>query len=383
MSKLFGEKTLLPAFSVLYDGVAFSRSDCGGKEAQLRTLLDAPDSAFLGLSPRGLGKFTADAPTPIIQQGLDKYLVWQQTSLPALLAKFKPNVFLAPYNTAPLWVPSCTKLITVVHDLILIEGARESSIKQRLIDIYRAGLCHSAIKRSALVLTVSNFTANRIMQRYPQVTPYVINCTVRPSWYVRSNMVSTQLRKPYILIVTTTSRVHKNAIRAIAAFARYRSIDSSSKIQIRMVGVSRERTTVAALAKRFGLPVDSVIIEPFLCEADLQTLYRNATCVIVPSLMEGFGIPVLEAMASGTPVVCSSTGSLPEVGGDAPLYFDPTNVDDMAHTLFLVCTNASLRMRLSNRGVVRAETFHPDRVRSQVREFWHNLPELYKSWVTR
>jgi glycosyltransferase involved in cell wall biosynthesis len=132
--------------------------------------------------------------------------------------------------------------------------------------------------------------------------------------------------------------------------------------------------------KRFDLPAKSIVIEPFLSETDLQQLYRNAVCVIVPSLMEGFGIPVLEAMASGTPLLCSNTWSLPEVGGDAPLYFDPTNVEEMAQALFHVCTDLELRNRLTELGLARAEAFHPDRIQTQVMEFWRELPKLHRSW---
>jgi glycosyltransferase involved in cell wall biosynthesis len=164
------------------------------------------------------------------------------------------------------------------------------------------------------------------------------------------------------------------------AFARYRALDPSSTLQLRMVGVSHEGEAVSALMKRFELPAKSIVIEPFLSEPVLQQLYRNAVCVIVPSLMEGFGIPVLEAMASGTPLLCSNTWSLPEVGGDAALYFDPTNVEEMAQALFHVCTDMELRNRLTEWGLARAEVFHPDRIHAQVMELWRELPKLHRSW---
>lgn len=371
---------------VAYDGHALVIPDGGtGKGAQLRNLLDGFGSTFVGLAPlsrtgKSVYAESGGLSVRLLQRGREKYLIWQQTSLPKMLAELKPDVFLAPYNTAPLRIPEGTKLITVVHDLILMENLPDSTLRQRMIDFYRARLLHSAINRSSLILTVSNFTANHIRQRYPQVNARVITCTVGHSWFVRGGVVPVSQRKPYILIVTNF-RAHKNAPRAMEAFARYLALGPKSTVQLRMVGVSHESGMARTLMKRFQLPADSVFIEPFLSEADLQQRYRHAACVIVPSQMEGFGIPALEAMASGTPLLCSNTWSLPEVGGDAPIYFDPTDTEQMAQALFRVCTESTLRARLSERSLARAEIFHPDRVQAQVMEFWRELPDLCRSWT--
>jgi glycosyltransferase involved in cell wall biosynthesis len=90
----------------------------------------------------------------------------------------------------------------------------------------------------------------------------------------------------------------------------------------------------------------------------LIALYRGATAFVYPSLYEGFGIPLLEAMGCGTPVVCCSRGSLPEVGGEAVAYFDPSRDGDLSRVLEDVCFNPGLRNRLSEAGIARAATFH-------------------------
>jgi glycosyltransferase involved in cell wall biosynthesis len=370
---------------VAYDAHTFISPDGGtGKGAQLRNLLNGFGSSFVGLAPVArtiapLSSQRPERPANIIQHGSGKYLIWQQTTLPRLLAEMKPDIFLAPCNTAPLRIPKVTRLISVVHDLILLENHSGNTLRRRLIDSYRAKLLRSTIKRSSLILTGSHFTASQIMERYPQVRVRVIPCTVGSSWYVRGDVIPPAQREPYILIVTNFL-AHKNAAMAMEAFARYRALDPLSTLKLRMVGVSQAHEVVDAFIKKHGLPRDSVVIEPFLSEADLQRLYRRALCVIVPSRMEGFGIPALEAMASGTPLVCSNTWSLPEVGGDAPLYFDPTGVGEMAQTLFRVCTDSTLRGLLIEKGLRRSEIFHPDRIQAQVVEFWRELPELYKSW---
>lgn len=357
---------------VAYDAKAFIEADYGtGKGAQLRTLLGDLGHLFTGLAPSG----PSHTSLPLIQRGTPRYLVWQQTTLPRLLAELKPDIFLAPYNTAPLRIPSRTKLLSVIHDLILLERFNDAPMNRRVRDAYRAVLLQHAIRRSSLILTVSEFTANELKRRYPRSNPRVIHCTVGASWFVRDRVVHPQQREPYILIVTSNV-AHKNVPRALQAFARYKALDPQSKIKCRMAGVSSSAAFFEAMAINLGIR-DSLIIEPFLSEAALQHAYRHALCVLIPSLMEGFGIPALEAMSSGTPLVSSNTWSLPEVGGSVPLYFDPTNVEEMAQCVFKICSDPTLRARLTIDGLKRAEIFHPDRIHAEVQAFWQELPELY------
>ncbi len=92
-------------------------------------------------------------------------------------------------------------------------------------------------------------------------------------------------------------------------------------------------------------------------DATLDGLYRAATAFVLPSLAEGFGLPVLEAMLRGTPVACSRTSSLPEVAGDAAEYFDPLDVDEIAATLERLLADSELRDRLRTAGLARAANF--------------------------
>jgi glycosyltransferase involved in cell wall biosynthesis len=367
---------------VAYDGYAFTCSDGGaGKGAQLRNLLDGFGSAFTGFAPETRNNARMkieEMGVRLVQRGRSNYLLWQQTHLPRLLAEMRPDIFLAPYNTAPLRIPSGTKLITVIHDLILLEDLPDRTLPQWIRDKYRAMLVRKAIRRSSLIVTVSNFTAEHITRHFSHVRSRVIPCTVSSSWFVGKNVVSPLEREGYILLVTSLA-AHKNLPRAMEAFARFRSLDPKSVVRLRIAGVSYARQAIGVLMQKLGLPSESVIIEPFLSERELQLAYEKALCVILPSLMEGFGIPALEAMASGTPLLCSSAWSLPEVGGDAPLYFDPTDVEEMAHGLLRICAGRDLRLQMSERGIVRAEAFHPDRIRIQVEDFWRELPILCES----
>jgi glycosyltransferase involved in cell wall biosynthesis len=106
---------------------------------------------------------------------------------------------------------------------------------------------------------------------------------------------------------------------------------------------------------------------------DLPALYSGADALVYPSLIEGFGLPVLEAMRCGTPVLTSSTSSLPEVGGEAALYVDPHNVDGIAAALYKLATQPSLRTDLSARGLQRAELFTWTRTAVQTLRVYEEL----------
>lgn len=99
----------------------------------------------------------------------------------------------------------------------------------------------------------------------------------------------------------------------------------------------------------------------FMPRAHVPILYRNALIYAFPSLFEGFGLPMIEAMANGTPVVSSDRTSLPEIGGDAAIYFDPQNIENMTNALYLVATQPALRCEMAHRGRERARLFTWDR----------------------
>jgi glycosyltransferase involved in cell wall biosynthesis len=111
----------------------------------------------------------------------------------------------------------------------------------------------------------------------------------------------------------------------------------------------------------------------FVPDDDLPALYSGAAALVYPSLIEGFGLPVLEAMRCGTPVLTSSTSSLPEVGGEAALYVDPHNVDGIAAALYKLATQPSLRADLAARGLQRAALFTWTRTAEQTLHVYEEL----------
>jgi glycosyltransferase involved in cell wall biosynthesis len=348
---------------VAYDAQALVSCDGGtGKGAQLRNLINSRCAHFQGYAP------SADKQefTGIVRGGAGRYLIWQQASLPRLLKPWKPDVFLAPYNTAPLWLPSGTQLVLVLHDLILLQNFRASSARMRIINSYRRRLIPFSVARSRHVLTVSNYSRNAILQCFPGTRVTVIPCTIPESWFVPPD--PSRQRDNYILLATGTPP-HKNAARALCAYASYVKRSRGHTANLRVVGMALAGEEFHSIVRDAGIG-DRVIFEPFVSSATLQELYRRARAVMVPSLMEGFGIPVLEGMASGTPVLASRSTSLSEVGGDAIGYFDPLDEESMAAAIENLLSNSKLCMERARKGHEQAARFHPTVVRGQVDEFW-------------
>jgi len=120
---------------------------------------------------------------------------------------------------------------------------------------------------------------------------------------------------------------------------------------------------------------DRVILPGYVADPDLPALYGRAMVTVQPSLWEGFGLPVLEAMASGSPVCASGTSSLPEVGGDAVIYFDPENVEEMSAVLGKLLSDEDLRRSMRERGLARAGLFSWQRAARQTLELYQRVLE--------
>lgn len=171
----------------------------------------------------------------------------------------------------------------------------------------------------------------------------------------------------YILFVGTL-QPRKNIVRLIEAFSHVilrakpeGSKDSSPRAQndIALIVVGKKGWMYEDILQspiKFNVG-DRVKFLEFVPDEDLEILYRNAICFVLPSLYEGFGLPVLEAMRNGCPVITSNVSSLPEAGGDAALYVDPLNTEDIAFKIQLLIDNRKLREELIEKGYKQVKKF--------------------------
>jgi glycosyltransferase involved in cell wall biosynthesis len=311
-----------------------------------------------------------------LQAGPSFFPYWEQVVLPRLCANHGVTQLFCPYNTAPLNVPPSTQLTLVVHDLIYLESwsrlPPSVSIYQTLGRVYRRWVVPRVARQATRLVTVSAYTRNQISKCFsiPEQDIHVIPSSVDDAWYVETPL-PWACRQPYILTVSgeAPSKNLPSLIRAFAAF-RHQAGGTAAESRLRIVGIKpMHQPHFQRIANAVGVGA-WLDFEPFIDEAALQKLYREAWLFVMPSLYEGFGLPLVEAMASGTPVVCSNTTSLPEVVGDAGWLFDPRNIDDMATQLHSAWCDQTGKIEMANQGLVRAKHYSRFAVAETIKDFW-------------
>jgi glycosyltransferase involved in cell wall biosynthesis len=283
----------------------------------------------------------------------------QQISIPRLLNRLKPDVYHSPYYVLP-FAASCPMVVTV-HDLIP-EVYPKALPRPWLRHAFR-GLVRLACRRARRIIAGSKATAEDLRHRLRlpaervATIPYGVDVGFCPSSpeRVAAMRQALGLSHPYVLYVGI-NKPHKNLVRLVQAWAR---MPDTVRGDTRLVLAGREDPrypqTRQAIAQ-LGLQ-DSVTILGPVPDSDMAALYSGAVAFVFPSLYEGFGLPVLEAMACGTPVVASNRSSLPEVVGQAGLLIDPFDMDALAAALSRLLLDAELRRELSAQGLIRARHF--------------------------
>ena len=284
-------------------------------------------------------------------------LLWCQTALRARVGLERPGVLL---STLPEGVLRCrVPQVTVVHDLIPLAFPRDYPRQQ----FYFRRLVPAMLRESRAVIAVSEATRREVIAVYG-LSPERVRAI--PNGYDRAEFAPVGPATddgggPYVLYVGNLLP-HKNLPRLIEAVARA-ARHSPVRLVIAGSGTPGRLAELRRLAEKAGSRLE---LMPYVAQQALPALYRGASLVAMPSLAEGFGLPALEAMACGTPVVVGNTSAMPEVVGDAGLLVDPEDTGAISDAILRLLTQASLRKELIARGLARAAAFSWERTARQV-----------------
>jgi glycosyltransferase involved in cell wall biosynthesis len=295
---------------------------------------------------------------------LPLYMPFEQLVWPLVLRKAGAVIFHSPYVLLPLLAPA--RLVMTVHDLIY-ESFPQYQPRSLLRFFYQTQT-RLAVQRAAAVLTVSQATRLEIARHYrpPASKIHVIGNGVDPAFHAeidpaRLEAVRERYQLPPRFMLTLGSvRPHKNLEVVLDAMHLLEpslapTLVIAGEVDPRFPNVIPDRVRNQGLTNR----VRSI---GTVSEADLPTLFSLAHAFVFPSLVEGFGLPVLEAMACGTPVLAARVPGVSEAAGDAALSFDPRNPDELAARMRELLGNNDLRSKLSRLGLERARRFSWDRV---------------------
>lgn len=296
-------------------------------------------------------------------------MLWEQFTLPKLARKYKVDILHSPANMAPLFYRG--KSIVHIHDLCFVVNPQWYSYTFRTW--YKLVIPKLA-KKATRVVTNSNNSRNDLLLfcALPIKNVSLVYWAVDESFHQEIDLGSALNRKrlDYILYVGSLEP-RKNIRILVEAFELLRKKNPDLKTKLVLIG--GESPLFGSVSLTIKEYKEDIILKGFVNEDTLREYYRNANLVVYPSLYEGFGLPPLEAMASGTPVVTSTTSSIPEVVGSAALSVDPQNVLDLSRNIALVLRNKELCNSLIEKGFEQVKRFSWQNVARSILMIYHHV----------
>jgi glycosyltransferase involved in cell wall biosynthesis len=288
--------------------------------------------------------------------------VWDNMTLPMAIKRDRIDVFFSPYYKLPFFL-SCPSVITV-HDLGPLYVPEYDDWKGRFYRLYFKRLVRSSVRKATMVILVSHYS-KRCLQEMGDIDDgklkVVHNCINNQYRPVSENGLLERTKKRYgiqdrYILYTGNMNPHKNVSGLIHAYSKLNH-GLCGDFQLVIAGnKNRYFRSLQAQVARLNLG-GHVIFTGHVADDELLRLYSGAALFVFPSLYEGFGLPPLEAMACGTPVVSSKATSLEEVIGDAGVLVSPGDVDEMSKAIESVLTDENLRQTYIRRGFARAGEF--------------------------
>ncbi len=301
--------------------------------------------------------------------------LWQDLGRPTLDSLFGQRLDLT-HSATPLPLPTKGRTIVTVCDLFFMEDPARADREARRKFLRKTA---GALEKADGVLTISAFSRRGILDRFGlpenkvRVTHLGLGAAFRaPADAARMAALRRELEVPgpFLLFVGATEP-RKNLPRLIEALAILRDRGRSTPLVI--VGrPGGDQVAVLDAIRRRGLE-SLVRMAGYRPDEDVRALYGTATALVFPSLGEGFGLPLIEAMACGLPAAVSGVSALPEIGGGAALYFDPTNAAEMAGAISSLLDDESLRSRLREAGRRRAADFDWAKTAAETLAFYRQV----------
>lgn len=290
-------------------------------------------------------------------------ILWTQFKLAKIYRKLQASLIFSPIPEAPLYHHKC-KFIVTVHDLIPLRFPQKLSPLTPYFKYY----IPQVLTQAKHIICNSQATANDIMNYYQipanKITPILLAFDHNHFKPLNHQQLNNN-QKPYFLYLGRHDP-HKNLTRLIKSFA---NLSNNKNYELWLVGSQDDRYTpqLKLLAKELNIEQQIKFLD-YVNYDQLPVIISQALALVFPSLWEGFGLPVLEAMACGTPVITSNISSLPEVAGDGAILIDPYNINELTSAMESLINDDNLRLQLKELGLKRASQFSWEKTGNQTIE---------------
>ena len=315
----------------------------------------------------------------------DSYPIWEQFKLPKIAKAYNCDVLHCTSNTAPINVK--IPLVTTLHDVIFKEITvlkqlnSSASWYQKIGNLYRRFIANAVIRKSNQLITVSNFEKQNISNIYKlddtkiQTVHNGVNTSFASS--IRENQKDEVKRKyglpeQFLLHIGNTDP-RKNTARVLKAFYNY--VNATSE-DLKLVLVGLNETKLKSILKDTSLEkelADKIVLTGYVSDEDLPVIFNLAEIFLFPSLREGFGIPIIEAMACGVPVITSNTSSMPEVAGEAACLVNPKSEKEIFEAIQNIQSNKAYKNELIQKGFKQYQLFSWENAAKKVLEIYQQF----------
>ena len=297
----------------------------------------------------------------ILEIGGDFYPLWEQVTLLKAANELNLDMLHCTSNTAPI---RCKiPLILTLHDIIFLEPRDKAnkSLYQNMGWFYRRLVVPRILKKCKRIITVSNFEKNNIMSKLdlPQGKIAMIYNGYN-EWFKPLDDTE-QIYKKYIdtsgyFFFLGNTDPKKNTERTLVAYSKYLE---KSEVKRQLLMADLDKSFLSSIIERNHIEniLPQIVMPGYIVNKDLPYIYNNAFAFLYTSLRESFGIPLLEAMACGTPVITSNTSSMPEIGGPEAILINPEDPDEIAEKMLQLEKDEALYQRQKKIGPIRAKCF--------------------------
>ena len=338
--------------------------------------IDLENQYYVFVKPGDDPCLESTANVHVVELKCPSYPLWEQWALPRAARRYGVQLLHCTSNTAPIWCD--IPLVLTLHDIIFLEprDKQNHSLYQNLGWLYRRLDVPRILDKCRRIITVSNFEMENIISKLniPRERMAMIYNGYN-DWFQpvddKDGIFSKYIDEPGYFFFLGNTDPKKNTERTLVAYSHYLE---QSAVRRKLLMADLDPAYLNGIIERNHIENirENIVMPGYIVNSDLPYIYNNAFAFLYTSLRESFGIPLLEGMACGTPVITSNTSSMPEIGGPDAILVNPESSDEMTAMMLRLETDAAFYDRQRQVGIERARLFSWRKTAEQLLKLYHD-----------